>query len=100
MGNSGTHAYSQGLRKNPPYNSVTDFTPIGLVTESPRILLARKDLPVNNLQEFVEIRESEPGQDAVRLRWRRLRHAPALRAPERDARRQDHACSLQGRWLR
>ena len=53
MGNSGTHAYSQGLRKQPAYNSVTDFTPIGLVTESPRILLARKDLPVNNLQEFV-----------------------------------------------
>ncbi|MCC6890185.1 MAG: tripartite tricarboxylate transporter substrate binding protein [Hyphomicrobiales bacterium] len=53
MGNSGTHAYSQALRKNPPYNSVTDFTPVGLVTESPRILLARKDLPVNGLQEFV-----------------------------------------------
>jgi tripartite-type tricarboxylate transporter receptor subunit TctC len=53
MGNSGTHAYSQGMRKQPIYNSVTDFTPIGLVTESPRILLARKDLPVNNLQEFV-----------------------------------------------
>ena len=53
MGNTGTHAYSQGLRKKPPYNSVTDFTPVGLVTESPRILLARKDLPVNNLQEFV-----------------------------------------------
>jgi tripartite-type tricarboxylate transporter receptor subunit TctC len=53
MGNTGTHAYSQGLRKNPPYNSNTDFVPIGLVTESPRILLARKDLPVKNLQEFV-----------------------------------------------
>jgi tripartite-type tricarboxylate transporter receptor subunit TctC len=54
MGNSGTHAYSQGLRKSPPYNSVTDFAPIGLVTESPRILLTRKDLPVNNMQEFVK----------------------------------------------
>jgi tripartite-type tricarboxylate transporter receptor subunit TctC len=54
MGNTGTHAYSQGLRKNPPYNSVTDFAPVGLVTESPRILLARKDLPVKNLQELVD----------------------------------------------
>jgi tripartite-type tricarboxylate transporter receptor subunit TctC len=53
MGNTGTHAYSQGMRKNPPYNSNTDFVPIGLVTESPRILVARKDLPVNNLKEFV-----------------------------------------------
>jgi tripartite-type tricarboxylate transporter receptor subunit TctC len=35
------------------YNAVTDFTPVGLATESPRILVARKDLPVANLQEFV-----------------------------------------------
>jgi tripartite-type tricarboxylate transporter receptor subunit TctC len=54
MGNSGTHAFSQGLRKNPPYNSVTDFAPVGLVTESPRILLVRKGLPVTNVQEFIK----------------------------------------------
>jgi putative tricarboxylic transport membrane protein len=54
MGNTGTHAYSQGMRKNPSYNSITDFAPVGLVTESPRILIARKDLPVKNLQEFVK----------------------------------------------
>src|SRR4051794_31077107 len=53
IGNSGTHAYSQSLYKKPPYNAVTDFEPIGLVSESPRILIARKDLPVNNLQEFI-----------------------------------------------
>jgi tripartite-type tricarboxylate transporter receptor subunit TctC len=53
MGNNGTHAYSQSLRKVPPYNAVADFVPVGLVTDSPRILLARKDLPVNNLQEFI-----------------------------------------------
>ncbi len=29
MGNSGTHAYSQALNKKPPYNAVTDFTPVG-----------------------------------------------------------------------
>jgi tripartite-type tricarboxylate transporter receptor subunit TctC len=32
---------------------VTDFTPVGLVSESPRIINARKDLPVNNLPEFI-----------------------------------------------
>jgi len=53
IGNSGTHAYSQALYVKPPYNSVTDFTPVGLVSESPRILIARKDLPVSNLQEFI-----------------------------------------------
>ncbi len=53
IGNTGTHAYSQSLYKRPLYNSVTDFQPVGLVSDSPRILLARKDLPANNLQEFI-----------------------------------------------
>jgi len=53
IGNSGTQAYSQSLYKRPLYNSVTDFQPVGIVSESPRILIARKDLPVKNLQEFV-----------------------------------------------
>jgi tripartite-type tricarboxylate transporter receptor subunit TctC len=53
IGNSGTQAYNQSLYKKPLYDSVTDFTPVGLATESPRILIARKGLPVTNLQEFV-----------------------------------------------
>ncbi|MFL6799473.1 MAG: Bug family tripartite tricarboxylate transporter substrate binding protein [Xanthobacteraceae bacterium] len=53
VGNTGTHAYSQSLYKKPLYNSVSDFQPVGLVSESPRILIARKDFPANNLQEFI-----------------------------------------------
>jgi putative tricarboxylic transport membrane protein len=53
IGNSGTHAYSQSLYKAPLYNSLTDFTPVGLASESPRILIARKDLPAQSLQEFI-----------------------------------------------
>lgn len=53
IGNSGTQAFSQSLYKTPLYNSVTDFTPVGLATESPRILIVRKDLPVSNLQQFI-----------------------------------------------
>jgi tripartite-type tricarboxylate transporter receptor subunit TctC len=53
IGNSGTHAYNQSMYKKPLYNSATDFTPVGLVSESPRILNARKDLPVNGLKEFI-----------------------------------------------
>jgi tripartite-type tricarboxylate transporter receptor subunit TctC len=53
MGNSGTQAFSQALYKTPLYNSLTDFTPVGLATESPRILIARKDFPAANLQDFV-----------------------------------------------
>jgi len=53
IGNTGTHAYSQSLYKRLPYNAVTEFQPVGMVSESPRILLARKDLPASNLQEFI-----------------------------------------------
>jgi tripartite-type tricarboxylate transporter receptor subunit TctC len=53
IGNVGTHAYSQTLYKRPLYDATADFTPVGLTTDSPRILVARKDLPPNNLQEFV-----------------------------------------------
>jgi tripartite-type tricarboxylate transporter receptor subunit TctC len=53
IGNSGTHVYSQSLYKKKPYDSITDFEPIGMVTESPRLLVARKNLPVNGLQEMI-----------------------------------------------
>ena len=53
IGNSGTHAYSQSVNRKPLYDSLADFTPVGLVSDSPRILVVRKDLPVANLREFI-----------------------------------------------
>jgi len=53
IGNSGTQAYSQALNKAPLYDAASDFTPVGLVTESPRILIVRKDLPADTLQQFI-----------------------------------------------
>jgi tripartite-type tricarboxylate transporter receptor subunit TctC len=49
----GTHAQGQTLYKKPLYNSVTDFTPVALIAETPLALIVRKDLPVSNLKEFV-----------------------------------------------
>lgn len=53
IGNSGTHAYSQSLFKKIPYSAVEDFAPVGLVSESPRILIVRKDFPADNLGQFI-----------------------------------------------
>jgi tripartite-type tricarboxylate transporter receptor subunit TctC len=44
--------YSQILYKKPLFNSVTDFTPVGLLTRQSLVLIARKDLPADGLQEF------------------------------------------------
>src|SRR5262249_56671725 len=46
-------AQNQTLYKQPLYNAATDFTPVGLVTDSPRVLIARKDFPASTLPEFV-----------------------------------------------
>jgi tripartite-type tricarboxylate transporter receptor subunit TctC len=53
IGNTGTHAYSQSLYKKLPYDAVADFQPAGMMTESPRALVARKTLPANSLKEFI-----------------------------------------------
>jgi len=53
LGSVGTHAQSQSLYKKPLYNAATDFAPVALVAELPLILVARKDLPANNLREFI-----------------------------------------------
>ena len=52
LGNTGTHAQNQSLYKNPLYNAATDFAPVALVAEQPIVLIARRDMPANNLQEF------------------------------------------------
>ncbi|MEN3378009.1 MAG: hypothetical protein V7604_3364 [Hyphomicrobiales bacterium] len=46
-------AQNQTLYKQPLYNAATDFTPVGLVTDSPRVLIARKDIPADTLAEFI-----------------------------------------------
>ena len=53
VGTVGTQAQSQTMYKKPLYNSATDFTPVALVAEVPIVLITRKDLPVNNLKEFI-----------------------------------------------
>ena len=53
LGNLGTFAATQTLHARPLYNSTTDFEPVALIVEQSAILIARKELPVHNLQEFI-----------------------------------------------
>jgi tripartite-type tricarboxylate transporter receptor subunit TctC len=53
LGTVGTHAQGQSLYKRPLYHAATDFTPVALIAEVPIVLIARKDLPVSNLAEFI-----------------------------------------------
>jgi tripartite-type tricarboxylate transporter receptor subunit TctC len=53
LGSIGTHALSPLLAKQPLYDPATDFAPVILVADLPLVLLVRKDLAVQNLQEFI-----------------------------------------------
>jgi tripartite-type tricarboxylate transporter receptor subunit TctC len=53
LGTVGTQAQNQSLYKKPAYNSVTDFAAVALMVEAPLVLVARKDLPVKDMKEFV-----------------------------------------------
>ena len=53
IGNSGTHACSESLHKHPPYNTLTDFTMLGLVVEAPRAIITPKTFPANAVPEFI-----------------------------------------------
>ena len=53
LGGTGTFAANQTLYKHPLYNAATDFAPVALIAEQPLLLIARQDLPVGNLAEFI-----------------------------------------------
>src|SRR5262245_35300198 len=53
IGNVGTFAQSQWLYKAPLYNAMTDFAPVALLTDESLVLVARKDFPADNLQQFI-----------------------------------------------
>lgn len=62
LGTTGTHSHSQSLYKNPPFNAVTDFTPVALVAEQPILLVARKDFPAGNLNDFIAYARKNQGR--------------------------------------
>lgn len=53
LGTIATHANPQLYVDKPPYDPRTDFAPVALIAEIPLVLIARKDLPPNTLEEFV-----------------------------------------------
>ena len=53
LGATDTLAQAQTLYKNPLYNAVTDFVPVGLIVEQPFLLVARNDFPADDLPGFI-----------------------------------------------
>ena len=54
MGHMGTLGAAPGLYPKLAYDPQKDFKPIGLAAGTPIVIVARKDLPANNLKEFID----------------------------------------------
>src|SRR5437763_8158731 len=55
LGTVGTHAYNQSMYRKRRYDAVKDFTLVSLFSDQPMGLESRKDLPANNLAEFIAL---------------------------------------------
>ena len=55
-------AINQTLYKRPLYNLRTDLLPVVLVADQPMVLIARKDLPVETLPEFIAYTKANQGK--------------------------------------
>src|SRR5262249_47243457 len=50
------------MQKNPPYNPLTDFTPVSLVGTFGFFLFVHPDVPVKTLAELLEYARAHPGR--------------------------------------
>jgi tripartite-type tricarboxylate transporter receptor subunit TctC len=55
-------AINQTLYKMPLYSLLNDLEPVVLVADQPTVMVARKDLPVNGLQEFIAYAKANQGK--------------------------------------
>jgi tripartite-type tricarboxylate transporter receptor subunit TctC len=47
------HSTAPALYRKLPYDAINDFEPIGLINETPMTLVAKKDLPANDLKSLI-----------------------------------------------
>lgn len=59
LGTSGTHVIS-GATMSLNYDVVADFEPIALLTTQPLLIVAKKDMPANNLKELIAWLKANP----------------------------------------
>ncbi len=60
LGSGSTFTANPAIRSNLPYDTLKSFDPIAIVARIPLIVLANKDVPVNNVKEFVAAIKAAP----------------------------------------
>jgi tripartite-type tricarboxylate transporter receptor subunit TctC len=57
-----THAINATLYSKLPYDSVRDFTQIGMVAATPLVMVVHPSLPVKNVKDLIAFAKSRPGE--------------------------------------
>jgi len=57
-----THAINASLYSKLPYDSLNDFTSLGLVGGTALVLVVNPSLPVHNVKDLIALAKSKPGQ--------------------------------------
>lgn len=57
-----THSIGPYINTRLPYNTETDFTPIGQVAVATNVLLVPNSLPVKNVKELIDYAKKHPGE--------------------------------------
>ena len=61
MATIGTHAINYSLYSKLPFHPQRDFTPVGLVAESPNALVINPKVQATSIQELIALAKSKPG---------------------------------------
>lgn len=57
-----SHGINPGIATKMPYDPIKDFEPIGLVANSPNVLVVSNSVPAKNVTELVEYLKANPGR--------------------------------------
>ncbi len=60
--NTAAVAINMALYKNVPFDTLRDFAPISIFSESPNILVVNAKLPAQNLKDFIAYAKANPGK--------------------------------------
>lgn len=55
-------AINSSVYVNLGYDPIRDFTPVGMLSEYPFVLMVNKDLPVHSVKELIALAKSKPGE--------------------------------------
>jgi tripartite-type tricarboxylate transporter receptor subunit TctC len=59
---SSTFTINPAIKKNMPFDTDKDFTPVAFIARSPLLVTASNDLPVKSASELLALARSKPGQ--------------------------------------